>query len=172
MTVRDIYDHINAFAPFDQIWLKDNVGLLVGGSLHPVSAVMTALDITPGVVRQAREAGCELIVSHHPVIYYPIKGLAVDDPVYLLAQSGIAAICAHTNADFASGGINDCLADLLGLGGVEPLYPADGSLPSRVGGLREPMRAEKFCEFVKAKTGCGVLRYARADNAERVERVA
>ena len=71
---------------------------------------MVTLDITAQSVRQAREKGAQLIVSHHPVIFHPLKRLLSNSVPYLLAKKGIGAICAHTNLDMAPGGVNDCLA--------------------------------------------------------------
>ena len=73
------------------------------------------LDITPEAVQEARKIGAELIISHHPVIFHPLKKLEQGSVVWELARAGISAICAHTNLDKARGGVNDCLAAALGL---------------------------------------------------------
>lgn len=78
---------------------------------------MVTLDITAQSVRQAREKGAQLIVSHHPVIFHPLKRLLSNSVPYLLAKEGIGAICAHTNLDMAPGGVSDCLAAALELSG-------------------------------------------------------
>ena len=88
------------------------VGLLVDAG-RPVTSIMTALDITADVVRDAAESGCELIVSHHPVIFDPLRRVTAEDVPAMLLQNGISAICMHTNLDAAPGGVNDVLADLL-----------------------------------------------------------
>ena len=114
-TAGEIYAYIDRFAPFHTAMGFDNPGLLVGARDTEVRSVLFALDITPQVVREAAEMGAQLIVSHHPVIFHPLKSLSPDSAPYLLAQYGIAAICAHTNLDRAGGGVNDTLAGLLGL---------------------------------------------------------
>ena len=108
--VGDIYNALDAFCPFDVHEQWDNVGLLVGESSAQVTRAAVVLDITPDAVERAHEVGAQLIISHHPVIFHPIKNLGAHDPVYLLAKYGMNAICAHTNLDCADGGVNDVLA--------------------------------------------------------------
>lgn len=98
----------------------DNPGLLVdAGSL--VRRVLVTLDITPAVVEEAHRLGCQLVVSHHPVIFKPVRRLQSADAAFLLARYGISALCAHTNLDAAEGGVNDVLAGLLELEDVQLL---------------------------------------------------
>ena len=117
-TVQQIYDVLAALAPVDLAEDWDNVGLLVDAG-RPVTRVMTTLDITTDVVRQAAEAGCQLIVSHHPVIFKGLKKLSPQDVPFQLVSNGISAICMHTNLDAAEGGVNDVLAALFGLKDAE-----------------------------------------------------
>lgn len=114
VTVRQILGLLQAAAPQELALSWDNVGLLVDAG-KPVDSVLTALDITPAVVREAVENDCQLIVSHHPVIFQPIKSLAADDVPALLMKNGISAICMHTNLDAAPGGVNDTLCEILGI---------------------------------------------------------
>ena len=114
VSVQQILGLLQAVAPPALALDWDNVGLLVdAGTL--VDGVLTTLDITPAVVREAVENDCQLIVSHHPVIFHPIKSLHADDVPALLMKNGISAICMHTNLDAAEGGVNDVLADLFGI---------------------------------------------------------
>lgn len=114
VTVQEILRELTAFAPPELACSWDNVGLLVDAG-RPVDKVLTALDITADVVREAAAAGCQLIVSHHPVIFNPMKHITADDVPALLLQNGISGICMHTNLDATAGGVNDTLADLLGI---------------------------------------------------------
>ena len=114
VTVQGILRELTAFAPPELACSWDNVGLLVDAG-RPVDKVLTALDITPDVVQEAAAAGCQLIVSHHPVIFNPMKHITADDVPALLLQNGISGICMHTNLDATAGGVNDTLADLLGI---------------------------------------------------------
>lgn len=114
VTVQEILQELKAFAPPELACSWDNVGLLVDAG-RPVEKILTALDITAGVVQEAAEAGCQLIVSHHPVIFDPIKRITAQDVPALLLQKGISGICMHTNLDATEGGVNDLLADTLGI---------------------------------------------------------
>lgn len=121
-TVGDVYDAIDAFAPFSTQEKWDNSGLLIGDRAASVSSVVTCTDITPDAIQKAAEVGAQLIVSHHPVIFTPMKRIASCDPVYRLIEKGIAAICVHTPLDIAPRGINgydyDALCEVLNFIGV------------------------------------------------------
>lgn len=119
--VREIFDFIDSFAPFERQCEWDNSGLLVGNCEQEVTTVAVALDITPEVVEFAKRRSAQLVVSHHPVIFKPRTCVVSNDPVYMLANAGISAICAHTSLDIAAGGVNDALTAKLGFGECEPL---------------------------------------------------
>ena len=114
VTVQQILALLQTVAPPELACSWDNVGLLVDAGV-PVSRILTTLDITAAVVQEAVESGCQLIVSHHPVIFDPLKHIGAEDIPALLIKNGISAICMHTNLDAAPGGVNDTLADLLGM---------------------------------------------------------
>ncbi|WP_411656063.1 Nif3-like dinuclear metal center hexameric protein [Anaeromassilibacillus sp. SJQ-1] len=103
-TVGEFYDLIDAFAPFHTAMGFDNPGLLVGDRGTEVHSALFALDITPQVVREAAEMGAQLVVSHHPVIFHPLR-----EPFagflrrYPLAQYGVAAICAQHQSGYGAG---------------------------------------------------------------------
>ena len=115
MTVKDVYDLVDRFAPFHTQESWDNSGLLLGSPDKTVAGVVTALDVTPYEVEFAVRKGANLIVAHHPVIFHPLKSID-DTSVYaLLIRNGIHVIAAHTNLDKAPGGVNDTLCEKLGL---------------------------------------------------------
>lgn len=114
VSVQQILGLLQVAAPQELALSWDNVGLLVDAGA-PVDSVLTTLDITPAVVREAVENDCQLIVSHHPVIFHPLKTLAADDVPALLLKNGISAICMHTNLDAAPEGVNDTLSNILGI---------------------------------------------------------
>ena len=144
VTAQEILRELKAFAPTELACNWDNVGLLVDAG-RPVSRVLTALDITADVVREAAAQSCELIVSHHPVIFDPLKRIAADDVPALLLQNGISAICMHTNLDAAPGGVNDTLADTLGMAREGRREFADGC--GRIGTVPATTATElaRFC---------------------------
>ena len=180
-TVREIYGALDRWAPFSIQMDFDNAGFLVGRGERETGKVLVSLDITLPVVQEAARLGAGLIVSHHPVIFQPVRQLTDDDPtgavLLALAEEGIAAICAHTNLDAAAGGVNDCLARALELTQVEQLHQdgilSDGSPYGigRVGQARRPgLPAGEYAAFVKEKLGAASVRWA--DAGRPVSRVA
>src|SRR5207249_1968547 len=96
----------------------DNVGLLLGDRGAGVERVLTCLTVTPDVVAEALEAGVNLIVTHHPVLFRPTKRLTTGNPegrmLLALVQAGVSVHSPHTAFDNTAGGINDALAARLG----------------------------------------------------------
>lgn len=168
--VQDIYDFLNEIAPFDQQESWDNSGLLVGDPAQRVETAAVALDITPESVNLAEQAGAQLFVSHHPVIFHAQKRLPAREPAYLLARAGMSAVCAHTCLDVAQGGVNDVLAERLGLAGVSPVPAEEGAPLLRIGTV-EPMTAPALAEWV-ARRLHGAVRMASDGAARRITCVA
>ena len=139
-TVQQIYEEMQRIAPLALAESWDNPGLLVdcGGE---VSRVLVTLDITPEVVEEAARKGCGLIVSHHPVIFSPLKKLSGQDVAFQLVKSGISAICMHTNLDAAEGGVNEVLAGFFGMREMEAFAEGCG----RVGSI-EPITVPELAK--------------------------
>jgi len=125
VTVLDVYNAIDAFAPFELAEEWDNVGILAGRVNQQVHSILCALDLNAMVVEEAIEKGVNLIVTHHPILFRGRKNLREDDPegrmICRLIRGNIALIAAHTNFDNASPGVNDALAGKLGLKDVKAL---------------------------------------------------
>ena len=173
-TVREIEQALFDWAPRNLAMEGDNVGLLVGDPEASVSRVLVSLDITEAVVEEAAEKGAELIVAHHPVMnsnWNPVQTLRTDDRqgriLTGLIRHRIAAICMHTNLDAAEGGVNDVLADKLGLSIVLPL---NQEKIGRYGVLNCEIPLVDFTRFVVKSLGCNGLRYT--DRGKPVHRVA
>lgn len=150
--IQDIYDIINAAAPFSAAMSFDNVGVLVGDRNQLVSRVLIALDITEAVVEEAASMNAGLIISHHPVIFHPLKSLGAQDVPYLLARSGIAALCCHTNLDLSPVcGVNVALAGRLGLRNIraEDVFGEECVLFS--GELETELAPQGFAALVKER---------------------
>lgn len=150
-TVGDIYQYLNEIAPFHTQEDWDNSGLLVGDQTKEVTKVALALDVTNDTLRQAHEFGADLLVSHHPVIFHPLKNVLKDSPVFYAIEQNIAVISAHTCWDAADGGVNDTLAKLLGLYSIEKIGPEENGVQLlRAGNLKAPIPAEEFADIVSA----------------------
>ncbi|HZZ77579.1 MAG TPA: Nif3-like dinuclear metal center hexameric protein [Gemmataceae bacterium] len=125
ISVASVTSALQAFAPLSVAAEWDNVGLLLGDAAAPVQRVMTCLTVTPDSVAEAIEAGVNLIVSHHPILFRATKKLttatAEGRMLLNLVQAGIAVFSPHTAFDNCAGGINDQLAQKLGLTSVGPL---------------------------------------------------
>lgn len=169
-TVTHIYDAIDRLAPF---WLTmdfDNTGILVGDRNREIACALLALDCTPAVVEQARQLGAQLIITHHPVIFHPLKRVNEDAVVYQLIRSDIAVISAHTNLDIAQGGVNDALVNAIGLRdcrGLELLNEQTGAWLGRIGTLPEPLSPEAFAAHIKACLNASSIKFAAAPRAIR-----
>jgi dinuclear metal center YbgI/SA1388 family protein len=136
ITVADLLQWIEAFAPRRLAEDWDNVGLLWGDPQGPITRIMTCLTVTPETAGEAIDEGAELIVSHHPVLFRGVKQVRADHRetglLWRLARAGVSIISPHTAFDNTAGGINDGLARSLGLTGVRALRPAPASGPGTV----------------------------------------
>ena len=144
LTVREVYDWVDGFAPFQTAEAYDNVGLLTGRYDAAVIRILMALDCTLEVVEEARRLQAELIITHHPLLYHARKNMREDDPegeiLCALIRSHMALVSAHTNLDRAQGGINDTLGQVFSLGGMRGEgFLRCGKLPSGMaaGALRD-----------------------------------
>jgi dinuclear metal center YbgI/SA1388 family protein len=158
-TVKNIYDYINSIAPYDTQEEWDNSGHCVGDFRQEVKKVVMSLDPTKEVCLYAKEVGADLVLTHHPLIFNPIKNVKSDSAVYMLANFGISHLCAHTNFDKADGGINDNLAEILGLSDTKRLN--DGF--TVVGKLESEMSMDDFVEFVSDRLNVSGIRYTDTD---------
>ena len=173
-TVREIESFLYSWAPRELAESWDNVGLLVGDPEAAVERVLVALDITPQVAEEALERGCQLIVAHHPVMncaWHPVQTVRADDQqgrtLTALLRGGVAAICMHTNLDAAEGGVNDILAEKLGL--TQPEMLTEEKI-GRIGTLKCEIPLVEFTHSVIELLGCNGLRYV--DAGRPVHRVA
>lgn len=170
-TVREIETALFALAPRDLAMERDNVGHLAGDPDQAVRGVLTALDVTEAVVQEAAAQDCQLIVTHHPVIWQAPRTLREDSPperlLRRLVREDISVISMHTNLDRAPGGVNDVLAQTLGLLDIHPL-PQDEEGFCRAGRLPAPMPAGDFARQVCRLLGASGVRWSGAGMAERI----
>ena len=167
-TINDIVSYFETFAPKETAMDFDNVGLLVGDKKKVVTNVLVALDITSEVIDEAEKNGCELIISHHPVIFSPIKRLLANDAPYQLASKGISALCMHTNLDLSEEfGVNTCLANAIGV--KNPVKSEYGECLF-IGELENEIKISEFAGIVKTSLDCNGLRFT--DVKDTVKKVA
>ncbi|GMB10970.1 MAG: Nif3-like dinuclear metal center hexameric protein [Candidatus Improbicoccus devescovinae] len=146
-------------APFNLQADFDNSGLLIGASDQPVKSILLALDITSEVVEEAVNLGVQLIISHHPVIFKPLKHIETNSPVDMLIKSGIGALCAHTNLDFAEHNTSVCLCNKLGIKIREKF-----ELCGVIGEFDIEITTKKFIEIIKNMLNCQSFRYTDSGN--------
>ena len=161
--VKDFYGYLNSIAPFETQEDWDNSGMLVGDMSAEVKKAAVVLDITHEEIKKAKAIGADLIISHHPVIFSPVKSVTKGSVPYELVASSINALCCHTPLDIADGGTNDSLAELLG---IEVTRAEDPIL--RLGTV-EPTTAENLAGKI-AKTLNTKVRYA--DAGRKIEKIA
>lgn len=170
-TVREILDFLWSIAPEAGKDPWDNVGHLVGRRNASVDHILVSLDITMPVIHEAIEKGTQLIVSHHPLIWDSYKHVTdsvfQQDKVLTLAEHRISAICMHTNLDEAEDGVDDTLAEALGL--KPECHLAEGTI-GHVSMLPEPMDLQDFLPMVKEKLHANGLRYCNGGRS--VQRIA
>lgn len=166
-SVREIYEYIDSIIPFSTQESWDNSGLLAGDPDAEVTRILTALDITIGVINEAVSEKAELIISHHPVIFTPLKTVMANSPVGIMIQSEISAICSHTPFDMSPLGMNKGLYDLLS----SPLGLSEASIPleeageglsvGRIYELKKPISPEEAAKKAKAALGCTAVRFSQ-----------
>lgn len=126
MKVKSVFDYLCEKFPLDTALDFDNVGLLVGSLDFEVSGIVIALDCEINTVKFAIKNGCNLIVTHHPVIFSGIKNVIAGSVVYELIKNGISVISMHTNMDFADEGVNDAFCKVLNFDSVQKIVASDG----------------------------------------------
>ena len=119
MKIREIAQLIESAFPLSYAYDGDNVGLIVGDADTDITGILTTCDVDINVVDEAIEKGCNLIVSHHPLMFHAVSRLTECTPeqrtLRKMVQNGIALYSAHTNLDVGKGGINDLMAEMLGM---------------------------------------------------------
>ncbi len=177
MKIRDIVAPIEEFAPLSLQESYDNAGLVVGRLDDELQGgVLLAVDVTEEVIAEAIEKGCGLIITHHPIIFHPLKRLnsasVVERCVELAIKNNIALYACHTNLDSARNGMSWRVGEMLGLQDMEVLQPtADGVGFGVVGTLPQGVGEEAFLQQIKSSFSVKALRHSALRGRE-VKRVA
>jgi len=155
-TVVDIVKVMEHLAPTDLAEDWDNVGLQVGSLNWPVKKIWVALDPTPDVIQAACNKNVDMLVTHHPMIFKPLKSIDFGTPsghsIQLAALHQLAVYAAHTNFDSVRGGLNDILVDLIGMKNVKPLFaPEEKQGIGRTGDLLKKTDLNSLAQVIKNK---------------------
>lgn len=160
MKIKEVLSALERFAPLPLQEGWDNAGLQIGLTEAEVSGALLCLDVNEAIVDEAIEKGCNLIVSHHPLLFKGLKTISDGDYVQRTVMKAIlnriAIVSMHTNMDNAKGGVNYKIAEHLGLHDVEFFAEKSGDVEAGsgvVGLLPEPMSATAFIQLVKERFG-------------------
>ncbi len=162
MLLREIINSIESVAPRSAQEEWDNSGMQVGDTGRDVSSVLLTTDITEDVVYEAIALGCQLIISHHPLLFHGLKQVCGQSAqarvVELAIKHDIAIYSAHTNLDSVQGGINTRLAERLGMSNIQLLIESG---LGAIGKLQKPMHYADFIEHICEVLDCTYIRYTR-----------
>ena len=172
MKIRDFAAKMDALIPktLSEVWDHDGVMIMPNGE-QEVTKVLCALDCTSLAVEKAVSLGCNVIVTHHPILFSPLASLTSDDEVgkrvLACVQNGIAVLSYHTRLDSMEGGVNDKLGERIGLLNPTPFLPY-----GRIGNVEE-QSFDTFCENVKKNLQVEALQCVRChDTVSRVALVS
>ena len=177
MKVREVTAVIEEFAPLSLQESYDNSGLIVGRPDDEVHKALLAVDVTEEVLAEAVAEGCDMIITHHPIVFYPMKRFnsasVTERCVEEAIRRGIVLYAAHTNLDSAPQGMSWRVAEMLGLENLEVLQSTNdaGAGFGVVGELPNAMPSEEFMRSVMERFGVKALRHSDIVKPE-VSRVA
>ena len=167
MKIKEITDAIERFAPLALQEGYDNAGLVVGDPEREVGRALLAVDVTEEVLAEAEREGCDLVVTHHPIVFHPLKRLNEADYaqrcVARAVRRDIALYACHTNLDSAPNGMSWRLAEMLGVGNLRVLQPSetgDGAGFGVVGELPEAIDTVEFMRIIQRRLEVSVIRYS------------
>lgn len=126
MKNEEIFYFLNRKYPVSSACDFDNDGFLVGDRQADTVGILVALDCDFRAISEAKRLGCNLIVTHHPVIFKPLSGITAESVVYNLIKSDISVISMHTNLDIGKNGVADCICSAAGFEDIRPYTAADG----------------------------------------------
>jgi dinuclear metal center YbgI/SA1388 family protein len=178
MKIREIISAIEESVP---LWAQesyDNAGLVVGAADADTDSALLCVDITDAVLDEAQQLGCKLVISHHPIIFHPLKqligGNRIQRVVERAIRDNISLYAAHTNLDSIQGGMSYRLAEQLGIGDLELLSINHREEPVTgfgvIGNLQSEMPTEEFMRMMMDRLSLKVVRHndIQRKNVKRV----
>ncbi|TMT00317.1 Nif3-like dinuclear metal center hexameric protein [Apilactobacillus kunkeei] len=181
MKAFNLINQFEKFAPKEIAVEHDPIGLQIGSINQEIHKVLVTLDVRPEVVEEAIENDCDMIFSHHPAMFRPVKSMDLDVPqnkMYAdIIKNNIVVYSAHTNLDNADGGMNDWLAEAMDLRNVEGLvsqgeYNGVEYFMGRIGELKETTTVEQFARNCKEYFNVDGLRLISHELNKPVKKVA
>ncbi len=166
MKVKDILEFLNQKFPIDTALSFDNVGLLIGDSEQTVTKAVVSLDCTTSAIKTALQNGAELIITHHPVIFEPLKNILKGSIAYEIVKNGLSVISMHTNLDIGKDGVNDTLCEFLSPLSVETVIANDGFPLKKC--FVSPITADDLANKLKTSLS-GCIKYT--DSQRKIENV-
>ena len=163
-TVKDIYSFLDTLAPFSSAAPWDNTGPSVGDLSKEVKKVMLSLDVTKEVIDEAIKENVDLVITHHPLIFEGVKSVTANSLLFKAVSSGITFISCHTSLDIAKNGVNDCLANAVG---IKNVVSTEEDEFLKIGEIEE-MTEDNFVSRLKEKLNCNVLYNATGNNIKKV----
>lgn len=178
MKVNDLISAIEEFAPQEIKESWDNPGLQVGDKEMNVTSVMVCLDITEAILDEAISRGCNMVVTHHPLIFHGLRHLtgatATERIVARAIKENVAIYSAHTNLDSTWDGVSHEMAHLIGVTDLEVLEPQPGNTRAGLGviGVVRPVPTLEFLRHLKKIFSVQALRYSANSQCLVVRKVA
>ena len=175
LKVKDIENIMKEYAPPILKEDYDNVGLMVGESAGHVTKILIALDCTMDVIREAKNKGCNFILTHHPLLFVKPKTITTDTlvgrKIIELIKNGINVYSSHTNLDSVKGGLNDIVTEILGFSKYKIIETSETNDSGKSGVgigrlviLEEPMKLDLLCENVKSTLKAEFIRVVGKDD--------
>ncbi len=174
MTVKELYQCLDKAIPSALSCEWDNDGLMCSPDLSaPVKRILLTLDVSDAAVDFAVANGCDLIVSHHPMIFRPLTSITEENftagKVLKCVKNGISVFSFHTRLDIVEGGVNDRLAEVLGLTDIQPFGDVETPTIGRIGNV-EATTMRDFVDWVKSKLGVPAIQ--SVELGKEIRRVA
>jgi len=178
MKLKEIMDWFDRTAPLQLQESYDNSGLIIGDKEQTVNRAVVCLDVDEAVLEYAVKKGADLVISHHPCVFRPIKTFISGSPegsvLFSAISRGIAVYSAHTNFDSAMGGLGDMICRELGLEEVRPVMPSNAAGPGhglgRWGMYSNPIPFTGFLKALNGRLGIAAFREV-GERPEKVTRV-
>lgn len=182
LIIKDIDKIMEQHAPSRFKESYDNVGLMVGDKKSEITSILVALDCTLDVIEEARKKDCNLILTHHPLLFRKPTNITTDTllgkKIIELIKSNINVYSSHTNLDSVKGGINELIMEIIGFDKYYTIAPSEKVNDNdrtngigRIAEFEEAITLEEMCQKIKDSLNIPFLRYS-GDDSMKVKKVA